>query len=461
MKNNYIKITSESVLKYYKGNIVFVYHYNKKTFMYNLMKVEESNFLPKMQALRVVPEKYDAESEAERMAKKVKEINQALSVIMKSKGKEDRVTKAEIDAKINELNNPTSAGKPKIERMNSFITDFEDWIVAFREKKRQEDILKGITPRKNHPTVKDYVSACNLLKDFQYDEFDDKPIRFEDIDMKFIEKLILYAYDDRGDDDEEEEAESNCGDEGAKHKYHTEGSLSNKTINKRFDCIFTFMNSFYKQLPNDIEKKPKLETIEKKIIRLDREELRQLEELEILEEHKELNYEYYRDCLVFLCYTGLRFGDFHKLNRTYYHEEDNLIVLETEKTRKHCEVFLFDKAKEIAEKYNFDFKPIYNQTLNRGIKNMLEAYDLFPNEITVDYLGAGGRNTIVKKKRDFISCHTGRRTYMSIMIENGMDLYDLISTTGHTPTSASLKRYIDLFGKKRMEKFRAMNERLK
>lgn len=461
MASDYISIKSPIPIAYFKGNIVAICHYNHKTFRYNLMKVDEKCFLPKVKGLRIMPDKYDAAFEVERIETLATKVNTAIIELLKTITKEDSLTKKKIDAVINADVEPEKHTKTVIEE--SFIKDFETWIDEFREKKRQEEVMRGLTPRKNHPTVKDYVSALNLLKDFQYDEYDDdKAFRFQDIDMKFIEKLIVYSYDTRGDDDEEDDStEAGDVDGVEEHKYYTKGGLSNKTLNKRLDCIFTFMQHFYKGFPNDIEKRPKLETVEKKIIRLDRDELRLLEELKIKDEHKALKYEYYRDCLVFLCYTGLRFGDFHKLDRSYYHKEDNLIVLETEKTRKHCEVYLFDKAKEIGEKYNFDFKPIYNQTLNRGIKELLEAYGLFPEEISIEYMGAGGRRTIVKKKRDFISCHTGRRTYMSIMIENGLDIYDLISTTGHALNSPSLKRYIDLFGKQRKEKFRNMNEKLK
>lgn len=459
MAADYISIKSPIPLAYFKGNIVAIYHYNHKTFRYNLMKVDEKCYLPKVKGLRIMPDKYDAAFEVERIEALATKVNTAIIELLKGMAKEDSLTKKKIDALITsdiEPKKPESAVKAE-----SFIKDFESWIEKFREKKRQEEVMRGLTPRKNHPTVKDYVSALNLLKDFQYDEFDGKAFRFQDIDMKFIEKLIVYAYDTRGDDDDEDASAEIDSGGSEEHKYYTKGGLSNKTMNKRLDCMFTFMQHFYKGFPNDIEKRPKLETVEKKIIRLDRDELRQLEDLIIKDEHKSLRYEYYRDCLVFLCYTGLRFGDFYKLDRSYYHKEGNLIVLETEKTRKHCEIYLFDKAKEIAEKHNFDFKPIYNQTLNRGIKELLEAYNLFPEEISIEYMGAGGRQTIVKKKRDFISCHTGRRTYMSIMIENGLDIYDLISTTGHALNSPSLKRYIDLFGKQRKEKFRNMNEKLK
>ena len=460
---NSVIIDSPLPLTYYKGNIVAVYHYNHKTLRYNLFKVEEKNFLPKIKSLRIAPECYDAEYEVRRMKELATKVNRAIIELSKTKAPEDTITKKEIDEwlakKEKENRRKLNAANRKDRKKPSFIEDFEKWIQTYREKKKQEAVLRGIQGKDIKNSVKDFTSALNLLKDFQYDEFDDKPFYFNDINNAFLEKLILYAYAERGDEEDDDEA----SDENGTHKYLTRGNLSNKTLNKRFDSIFQFIKDYYKRLPNDVVKKPRMTVIDKKIIRLDREELRQLEELDITDT-KNTHYGYYRDCLLFLCYTGLRFGDFYKLNKTYYHEEDNLIILDTEKTRKRCEIFLFDKAKEIAERYDYNFKcasmpALYNQTLNRGIKEMLRTYDLFPDEITIEYMGSE-RKTITKPKREFITCHTGRRTYISVMLENGMDVYDLISTTGHTNIDI-LKHYIDLFGKKRIEKFRAINELLK
>lgn len=443
------QIKSPLPLTYYKGNIVILLNYNHRTLRYNLFKVDKNNFLPKTRALKASPN-YDLHFVVSEIEKKAEEVNLAIIELQKRKTKDESITKAEIDEEIRKMSAPVIAVKQQ--RAKSFVEEYESWIDDFREKKRQSEITKGLKPRKNHPTVKDYVSALNLLKDFQHDKLDDKPFVFNDITQQFIGELILYAYDLRGDDEEE-------GDEDDGYKHLTKGGLSNKTLNKRFDCIFSFIMNVYKKMPDGVEKKPRLETIQKTIIRLDRDEIRQLEELKIKEEDKAKHYEFYRDCIVFLCYTGLRFGDFKKLDRSYYHSNKNLIVLQTEKTRKRCEIFLFDKALEIAQKYNFDFKPVENQTLNRGMKEFFEAYDLFPDEITIDYM-AQGRKTITKKKRDFISCHTGRRSYISMMLENGMDVYELISTTGHTKID-TLKHYVDLFGKKRMETFKNINEAIR
>lgn len=428
MAKDYIKINSPLDLKYHRGNIVASYTYNHKTFRYNLFKVNDNNFLPKYSALRINPQEYDCAYEVSRMEDLLQKINCALIELSKTKKKDESITKKEVDEYIAELSETVTSD-------HSFIADFKNWIEEFKDRKYQEEVMAGKEPRKNHPTVKDYTSAMRLLEDFQYDNYD-KPIYIEDLDNTVIAELISYCYDERVDTDE--------------HQYNTEGNLTNKTINKRFDCIFTFIDNYYKKRPNGIIK-PKLDTIQRKIIRLDRNELALLENLD-LSDMREIKV---RDYFLFLCYTGLRFSDFIRLDNTFYDKDANEIVLKATKTSAECRIFLFDKIKYIAQKYDFKFNDYSNQGLNRAIKELLDKYDLFPETIIMEYMQEG-RKTKESKKRDLITCHAGRRTYISIMVESGLGLYELMSTTGHKKID-TLKFYIDRFGKSRREKFEKIN----
>lgn len=324
-----------------------------------------------------------------------------------------------------------------------FTIDFENWISHFRRRKYYEDVLSGREPRKNHPTVKDYTSACRLLIDFQHDNFGGQFFQVEDIDNLFITKLIEYCWDERP-----EVSESDG------YHYLTRGNLTNKSINKRFDSIFTFIDNYYGKRYNNIEK-PRLDVLERKVIRLDREELRILENIHLSDQREEK----VRDYFIFLCYTGLRFSDFIRLDKTYYNKDTNEIIIKASKTSAECRIFLFDKALEIANKYNFSFSEYSNQGLNRALHELLDKYDIFPEEITMEYMQRG-RKIYTKKKRDLLTCHSGRRTYISIMVESGLGIYELMSTTGHKKID-TLKFYIDRFGESRRSKFIRVNEILK
>ena len=53
-------------------------------------------------------------------------------------------------------------------------------------------------------------------------------------------------------------------------------------------------------------------------------------------------------------------------------------------------------------------------------------------------------------RRERISAHTGRRTFISILIENGTPVSQVMGMTGHTKES-TLQIYVDKFSPKRRE----------
>ncbi len=435
MQSDYQRIKSPLKLVYYRGWITVSYPYEGRTFRYQVFKVDESLYSSKMVALKKSP-LYDCETVVQDIEKKVEAIEAALKEIEKQRPPGETITKQVVDAYIQFSH---TEAKEKVSVSKGLIDDYSIWLEDFKKQKYNEEVRKGLEPRKVHPTTKDYTSTLNLLRDFEYDNYS-KPIQVADVDDAFITDLIQYCYEPRVSDEE--------------HKYLTEGDMVNKTIQKRLDCLFTFFTQFYKQVPNDV-KKPKLEQGERVIIRLDREELRQLEKADI----KEPDYIKCRDYTLFLAFTGLRFGDFVKIDRSFYSQETNELVLTTQKTNTNCRIFLFDKAKEIGLKYDFLFRDYTNQGLNRAMKAMMKKYDLYGEPFSKSYMKQG-RQVEVKPKREFISCHACRRSFISIMAECGLDVYDIMSMTGHHRVE-TLKYYLDIFGKSRREKYIKVNEMLK
>ena len=181
-----------------------------------------------------------------------------------------------------------------------------------------------------------------------------------------------------------------------------------------------------------------------------REEIKQLKDLQLTSPQEAK----VRDYFLFLCYTGLRFSDFCKLNKTYYNEEENHIKLKSNKTFSDCQIPLHPLALEIAKRYDWNFHDYTNQGLNRALHTLFEDYNLFEEDITIEYMQQG-RKTYTKKKRELISCHAGRRTFISRMIESGADIYDVMSCTGHKKVE-TLRFYIDKFGKERKKRLVTM-----
>ena len=138
----------------------------------------------------------------------------------------------------------------------------------------------------------------------------------------------------------------------------------------------------------------------------------------------------------------------------YYNEEENHIKLKSNKTFSDCQIPLHPLALEIAKRYDWNFHDYTNQGLNRALHTLFEDYNLFEEDITIEYMQQG-RKTYTKKKRELISCHAGRRTFISRMIESGADIYDVMSCTGHKKVE-TLRFYIDKFGKERKKRLVTM-----
>jgi len=117
-----------------------------------------------------------------------------------------------------------------------------------------------------------------------------------------------------------------------------------------------------------------------------------------------------------------------------------------------------DIAKIIGIKYNFTFRDYTNQAFNRELKAMLEKYELFGTKHIKAYYQKG-RQTKEALKRKFISSHTGRKTFISMLFENGFDVFKVMGMTGHKRID-TLRYYADKFGQSRIEQINTMNKKL-
>ena len=419
------KIDSPLRLKYYKGNIVAVITYNHKTFRYNLAKVPKECFLEKTVMLKQSNKLRNARDLADSISKQTQQLKEITDELIKSLSPGESLRKEMIERKMSLLSVPGIISTAQREGRKTFTEDYKYWLFEGKGSKRKPT------------TKKDFVSLYHFLLDFEYDN---GSFSIDELNDDLLDSIIDYAYQTHESTNE--------------HTYYTQGNLSNRTINKRLSSLYTFIKEFYRQDPQSIVEWRHLAEIEKKIIRLTRQELHLLEIIDVQEPELAKA----RDYFLFLCYTGLRFGDFAKLDQTYVDSDTNELVLLTNKTGKPCRIYLFDKAKEIGEKYNYHFAPVYNQVLNRQIKQLFEKYDLFGEDITVDFQSKE-RMTITRKKREFIGCHTGRRTFISMLAEDGMDIYTIMGASGHS-TYQMVKKYIDLFGPERTNKFAVLNKKL-
>ena len=429
----WVKFINGQNLKYYRGNIVYQASYHGRLFRYNLFKVDNKHFNEKTKSLLRDDCLYDVEERVKSIDTLAYDVHKAFNRTLETLPKGKAITKHDIDNYL-----VLGTNTKQVNANDGLVANFQQWIDKYNEDKRQGKKNKGQEVKETGilPGTKDFISCLNLISDFEYDNYLSCPIQLRDIDSNFISELLEYCYDERGADDE--------------HEYKTQGNLVNKTIQKRFDCLFQYLNDItHGNLPNGI-KKPHLDVIDKEIIRLDRDEIQQLIGLP-LTNPQEIKV---RDYFLFLCFTGLRFSDFCKLNKTYYNEEENHIKLKSNKNFSDCQIPLHPLALEIAKKYDWNFHDYTNQGLNRALHTLFEEYNLFDEDVTIEYMQQG-RKTYTEKKRELISCHAGRRTFISRMIESGADIYDVMSCTGHKKVE-TLRFYIDKFGKARKQRLVTM-----
>lgn len=164
-----------------------------------------------------------------------------------------------------------------------------------------------------------------------------------------------------------------------------------------------------------------------------------------------------RDYLCFECFTGLRFSDIGRLKNENIKED--FLVLKTQKTKDYLYVPLNVFAKEILNKYSGVYEdrplppPFANQVINRLIKDVAQKAEL--NELTmIEKFSGATRITVSKPKYAFISTHTGRRTFITLSYEKGMQAEMVMKITGIKKWE-TLKKYLKVSEKSKLAK---MNE---
>lgn len=140
-----------------------------------------------------------------------------------------------------------------------------------------------------------------------------------------------------------------------------------------------------------------------------------------------------RDLFLIGCYTGQRVSDFNNIKP--HHIKGKTIELYQAKTGEWVVIPIHPIVKGILSKYGGVTPPkISNQKLNDYIKEVCQKAGI--DEATEKQRTTGGAKTSqVFKKYELVSSHTARRTFVSIMIEEGAPTQTIRKITGHTKES--------------------------
>lgn len=321
--------------------------------------------------------------------------------------------KLELDYRSEKKQRPI-AEKEKVPTLFKFIEDF------ISEQQNQPNGKRG--------TWKKYITVDNHLKTFA----NEKKIQldYDNIDWHFRKDFLNWLY----------EAPRNH-------------SINNAA--KIFEVIKQFMQESYKLRYHNnltfLEKGFGVKRVKtKNKVRLDFTEIKQLMDLDLSDNTR---LDKVRDLFIVGCYTGLRFSDWHKVNRgnIIIDDADELLEILTQKTGQLVYIPCLPELKAVLEKHDYNLPKISSQKFNDYIKEVCELATIDTKFLRI-YSEAGTVDNERIEKFKKVSSHCARRSFASNFYDMGIPAYVLMQITGHT-TEKQFFEYIDIDPKKLAKRF--------
>lgn len=311
--------------------------------------------------------------------------------------------------------------RQKIEKENPVINDpsTSDFFKLYDEFVEQNRSIKSKS------TIYHYQICKKTLLGFE--KMIGAPITFERINSQFYQLFQNYLITER----------KYLNNTVGGHIKNFKVFLNYAIRNEFTDMKFNFKD--FKTINEEIE-----------IIALTEQELFRIYQLEDLSNTEKV----VRDYLCFECFTGLRFSDIGRLKDENI--KDDFIVLKTQKTKDNLYVPINVFAREILNKYKGVYQgrplppPFANQVINRYIKDVAKKAKI--DDLTmVEKFNGSTRLTISKPKYAFISTHTGRRTFITLSYEKGMQAEMIMKITGIKKWE-TLRKYLKVSEKSKLIK---------
>jgi integrase len=300
--------------------------------------------------------------------------------------------------------------KEKIEA--NIIECFNDFLAQKR--------IEFASPERSAASLKDYVSTRNALIDYSQVVGTISPNSLNNV--VWLNQFNRFLASPR------------------KHikgyKYMT-GVQNDKTRDKRFSVLRTFStwlieNNYLSSAKNLLSYDIKVQR--KKYYALS------LTEIKTLQIYKFENVTYQKaiDLFIVACHTGVRIGDVSRINRAriHKHNETEILIMNNQKTKEQIEVPLTEKANEIIKKYDYNLRLMTDQKVNFYLHEALQNFECFKEDY--EY----GVDGDTKPKYKLITFHTGRRTFITNLVNNNINLNAIMKMTGHRKIS-TLQQYIN------------------
>ena len=275
---------------------------------------------------------------------------------------------------------------------------------------------ESINSQWNYRTLQKMKTQKKVLEEFDHD------ISFEKFNEQYLSNYQRYL-------------------EGKNHK--------NSTISKELAALKWFLKWAMKKgytKSGEFEKfKPKIKNVQKKIIFLNKSELKKFTEYEIPTDKNYL--EKIRDVFLFQCFTGLRYSDVFNLKRSDV--KDGYLEITTLKTADNLIIELNSYSRKLLNKYidvefenNKALPVISNQKMNDYLKELAELAEI-DELVTQTYFKGNERIEEVLPKYSLMSTHAGRRTFVCNALSLGIPPQVVMKWTGHSDYKA-MKPYIDI-----------------
>ena len=167
-------------------------------------------------------------------------------------------------------------------------------------------------------------------------------------------------------------------------------------------------------------------------------------ELQKLEKVKLPNKEFdgIRDHFLLACYTGARISDWGRLHKSDI--VNGIWKYTAHKTREVCRVRISPKVIAILDKHNDKMPDLPNsdQVVNENIRAICQLAKI-DTKYTQNVIKGGKLVTDSKPRYKLVTSHTGRRTFATRLILQGVPVHLVMAQTGHK-TLSSFESYIKL-----------------
>lgn len=160
-----------------------------------------------------------------------------------------------------------------------------------------------------------------------------------------------------------------------------------------------------------------------------------------------------RDIFCFSCVTSLRYGDLVQLERKHIKKDNTIVIPMSDKNDKPIDIPLNPISHAILQKYADRLHPlpvtsakqklISNQKLNKHIKKIGELAGIDTEIEMVRHYGLESVSLGMFPKYEWLSIHTGRKTFTTLSLARGMAIQEVMAITTHSSFKA-VKRYIDI-----------------